>query len=127
MQLSDQKTAVREFWDAASCGERLLLDGANRSGYLHQMESRYFLEPFIERFARFQEAHDLDVLEIGVGLGADHHRFALGGARLTGIDLTERAVEHTRRRFDLFGLRSDIQVGDAESLPFEDASFVSGH
>lgn len=123
MQLSDQKIAVREFWDEASCGERLLLDGADKAGYLRQMESRYFLEPFIKGFARFQEARDIDVLEIGVGLGADHHRFALAGARLSGIDLTERAVEHTRRRFDLFGLESHIQVGDAESLPFEDASF----
>lgn len=123
MQLSDQKNAVREFWDEASCGERLLLDGADKPGYLRQMETRYSLEPFIEELARFEEARDLDVLEIGVGLGADHHRLALAGARLTGIDLTERAVAHTRRRFELFGLKSDIRVGDAESLPFEDASF----
>ena len=40
------------------------------------METRYSLEPFIESFARFGDSRDLDVLEIGVGLGADHQRFA---------------------------------------------------
>jgi len=58
-----------------------------------------------------------------VGLGADHQRFAEAGARLTGIDLTPRAVEHTRRRLALFGLSSDLSVGDAEALEFPDASF----
>jgi SAM-dependent methyltransferase len=114
---------VHDFWNEASCGEQLYLDGSDESGYLAQMRKRYELEPFIETFARFEEARDLDVLEIGVGLGADHQRFAQAGARLTGIDLTERAVEHTRKRLDLSGLKSDLRVADAESLPFDDGSF----
>jgi SAM-dependent methyltransferase len=87
------------------------------------MRKRYELEPFIEEFARFREARDLDVLEIGIGLGADHQHFAQAGARLTGIDLTERAVEYSRKRLALFGLKSDLRVADAESLPFADESF----
>jgi ubiquinone/menaquinone biosynthesis C-methylase UbiE len=63
------------------------------------------------------------VLEIGVGLGADHQLFAQAGARLAGIDLTGRAVEHARRRLALFGLESDLRVADAESLPFAGDSF----
>lgn len=121
--MDDLKKEVHDFWNEASCGEQLYLDGSDESGYLAQMRKRYELEPFIESFARFEEARDLDVLEIGVGLGADHQRFANAGARLTGIDLTARAVEHTRRRFELFGLRSDLRVADAECLPFDEESF----
>ena len=121
--MDDRKKAVRDFWDEASCGELLLLDAPDKAGYLAQMEKRYSLEPFIEGFARFDDARSRDVLEIGVGLGADHQRFAQAGARLTGIDLTDRAVEHTRRRFALLGLKSDLRVADAESLPFPDKSF----
>jgi len=121
--VNDLKQEVRDFWNEASCGERLLLDAADKSGYREQMAKRYSLEPFIEGFAGFDYARDLDVLEIGVGLGADHQRFAEAGARLTGIDLTNRAVEHTKNRFDLLGLRSDLRVGDAEALPFADESF----
>lgn len=121
--MNDLKNEVRDFWNEASCGERLLLDATDKSGYLAQTEKRYSLEPFIESFACFKSASGQDVLEIGVGLGADHQRFAQAGARLTGIDLTERAVEHTRRRFELFGLKSDLRIADAESLPFEDRTF----
>lgn len=121
--MDDLKQQVHDFWSEASCGERLLLDASDKLGYLAQMDRRYSLEPFIESFARFDATCNLDMLEIGVGLGADHQRFAQAGARLTGIDLTARAVEHTRKRFELFGLRSNLRVADAESLPFADESF----
>ena len=65
------------------------------------------------------------MLEIGVGLGADHQLFAEAGSRLTGIDLTERAIDHVRRRFEAFGLQSDLRVANAERLPFPDQSSTS--
>ncbi|MEK7469136.1 MAG: class I SAM-dependent methyltransferase [Planctomycetota bacterium] len=121
--MTDPKKQVHDFWNEASCGEQLLLDAADKAGYVAQLEKRYALEPYIEPFAKFPECRDRDVLEIGIGLGADHQRFAQAGARLTGIDLTERAVVHTRKRFDLFGLKSELRVGDAEALPFPDGTF----
>lgn len=121
--MSDLKQEVRDFWNDASCGENLLLTAADKPGYRTQMEKRYVLEPFIEGFAGFTNAKGRDVLEIGVSLGADHQRFAEAGARLTGIDLTDRAVEHTQRRLGLFGLTSELRVADAEALPFADNSF----
>ncbi len=63
------------------------------------------------------------MLEIGVGLGADHQQFAEVGADLWGIDLTERAIEHTQKRFAVFGLPSRLSVCDAENLDFPDESF----
>ena len=115
--------AVRDFWDEASCGEELLLTSQDRDGYAAQSAERYRLEPYIEDLARFEDAKGKEVLEIGVGLGADHQRFAEAGAKLHGIDLTPRAIEHTRRRLGLFGLESDLRVGNAEALPFPDESF----
>jgi SAM-dependent methyltransferase len=119
----DPKRQVHDFWDRASCGEILLLDAANKQGFIEQSRRRYLLEPYIRDFAGFDNSKDLDVLEIGVGLGADHQLFAQAGARLTGIDLTERAIEHTQDRFAQFGLNSDLRVSDAESLPFADDYF----
>lgn len=37
--------------------------------------------------------------------------------------MTERAIEHTRHRLALFGLYSNLSVGDAENLNFSDESF----
>lgn len=109
------KRGVHDFWGKASCGEQLYLAGSEKDSYLEQGRIRYDLEPYIIDFAAFDTVRDGEVLEIGVGLGADHRRFAEAGAKLYGLDLTQRAVDHTRRRLSLFGLQSDLQVGDAEA------------
>lgn len=118
-----EKQQVRDFWNEASCGEALLLPQNDQAGYEEQAKARYALEPYILEFARFNETGGQRVLEIGVGLGADHQQFAQAGAELWGIDLTERAIEHTQRRIKAFGLSSNLAVGDAENLEFEDGKF----
>lgn len=117
------KDSVREFWNEASCGEALYLDGRAASDFNAQAAERYRLEPYIADFAGFASARGETILEIGVGLGADHQRFAEAGAVLTGVDLTERAIANTAERFRVMGLTSDLRVADAEQLPFADASF----
>jgi hypothetical protein len=52
-----------------------------------EAETRYELEPFKSSFANFEAERGNRVLEIGVGLGADHRWFAEAGAFLMGIDL----------------------------------------
>jgi len=106
------------FWEDASCGEALYLHGAGPAAYDRQMEERYRLEPFIPAFAGFESCREKDVLEIGVGLGADHQRFAENGARLVGIDLTMRSVVHVRKRFSDRRIPSALSVGNAEAMAF---------
>lgn len=115
--------SVKDFWNEASCGERLYLAGSDTAAFREQSRLRYELEPYIAEFAQFEKWGGKRVLEIGVGLGADHQRFAEAGAKLHGIDLTHRAIENTRRRFELFGLQSELATGDAERLAFPDAFF----
>lgn len=117
------KQQVHDFWNRASCGEELYLPQLDRAGYQAQAGARYALEPYILDFAGFERVKGQRVLEIGVGLGADHQRFAEAGAELSGIDLTERAVEHTVHRLTTFGLSSNLTVGDAEHLDFANDSF----
>ena len=117
------KDTVRAFWERSSCGEALYLAETSIEGFRRQMEQRYALEPYIIDFASFDAWTGKKVLEIGVGLGADHQRFAEAGAALYGIDLTERAVRLARERLRLLGLHSNIEVGDAESLRFADNTF----
>jgi SAM-dependent methyltransferase len=121
--MESEKKAVQDFWQQASCGEALYLNDVDSRAYVEQARRRYELEPYIEGFADFASAAGKKVLEIGVGLGADHQRFAESKAQLWGIDLTERAVAHVRRRLALFGLSSTLARADAENLPFADDSF----
>lgn len=117
------KAEVAEFWSRASCGEDLYLHGHTSQDYRNQMVERYRLEPYIPKFADAARWRGKKVLEIGVGLGSDHQLFAEAGAVLSGVDYTERAVEHTKRRLTLLGLQSELQPADAEALPFSSDSF----
>ena len=118
------KEDVRLFWEKMSCGE-IYAEGDSLAAQLeNQARQRYEMEPYLRDFARFEDARGLDVLEIGVGMGADHRELARYSPRsLSGVDLTERAVEFARKRLALYGLTSDLRQADAESLPFEDRTF----
>ena len=118
------KADVKAFWEAGACGEVYLRGEDARARFEAQAKERYALEPYIAPFARFAEGRGKDILEVGVGLGADHTEWARHEPRsLTGVDLTERAIELTRERLAVFGLRSVLRTADAENLPFADDSF----
>jgi SAM-dependent methyltransferase len=121
MIVRDLKTEVREFWDAASCGGSTLRV-LTTSGAL--AEARYRLEPYIGRFVRFEDGCDKDVLEIGVGMGANHTARARSvPRRLVGVDLTPRAIARTTQRRATYGLASELREADAAHLPFPDGWF----
>lgn len=66
------------------------------------------------------------VLEIGPGAGGHSALFARHGAEVTAIDITQARVKATAEKFRLLGERAAgcrAMRGDAESLPFADASF----
>jgi ubiquinone/menaquinone biosynthesis C-methylase UbiE len=117
------KEQVKAFWDEAPCGTRELAAESEHARYEELERAREAREPFIARCARFADARGKRLLEVGVGAGTDHLRFARAGAVCTGIDLTEAAVGMTRRRLELEGLCSELQTADAEALPFPDSSF----
>lgn len=120
----EQKQRVKTYWEREACGEIHADAPEGEPEFYDQVERRRDeLEPHIARFADFEGARGLRVLEIGVGLGTDFIRFARAGAEATGVDLTERAIGLVRRRLELEGLSADLRVADAEQLPFEDGAF----
>lgn len=121
--MKQTKQAVHHCWNAASCGETQCRHGSAGEACANEAAMRDALEPYIPPFADFASARDKKVLEIGVGLGADHCSFAKAGARLTGADLTERAIQHTTQRLTAFGLQSQLRTVDAKDLPFRGESF----
>ncbi len=62
------------------------------------------------------------VLEIGVGTGKNmpfYHK----GWQITAIDLSPRMLEQAKRRAEREYVEVDLRLGDAQALPFVDASF----
>ena len=118
------KAEVKNFWNEKSCGEVYAEGQSEIEFYKSETKARYELEPYIHDFSKFEDGVDKDVLEIGVGMGTDHSQWAKSKPKsLAGIDLTPRAIEHTKKRFALLGLKSELKQADAEQLSFEDNSF----
>jgi len=63
------------------------------------------------------------VLDIGCGPGIWTRELCRRGFKVTAIDLTSTAVEITRASLAHRVYQARVQVGDAEQLPFPDASF----
>jgi ubiquinone/menaquinone biosynthesis C-methylase UbiE len=63
-----------------------------------------------------------EVLEIGVGTGRNLY-FYPTEVHLTGVELSPKMLEIARRRARESGIEADLRVGDAQHLPFPDASF----
>ena len=115
---------VYEFWNSESCGERNAVGATEKEKFLSETNERYKLEPYIKTFAEFGRFKNLDVLEIGVGFGSDHCQIAQQNPKsLTGVDLTDRAIENTRNRFHTLGYQSSLATDNAENLSFQSNSF----
>jgi ubiquinone/menaquinone biosynthesis C-methylase UbiE len=63
-----------------------------------------------------------DVLEVAIGTGRNLP-FYPDSIRLTGIDLSPAMLDIARARATDAGVAVDLREGDAQTLPFDDASF----
>ncbi len=116
--------AIAAYWNANPCSESDQLRSIEDALFYEEQEAaRYDLQPFIPPFAEFESTRGKRVLEIGVGLGADHVRFARAGALAVGVDVTWPAILHTRRRFSRESRTARLVIGDALRLPFRDEQF----
>ena len=120
---NELKNAVRDFWQQESCGTRYMEGTAESERFAQQAAARYTLEPYIPEFAGFSASRGKQVLEIGVGLGADFIQWCRGGAHATGVDLTAAAIQSTQQRCAMEGFHPELRVADAENLPFPENSF----
>ena len=58
--MSFEKPLVYDFWNEASCGEKLYFKGESEiEKYANQLTRRYELEPMILNFAEFEKLHNL--------------------------------------------------------------------
>ncbi|HYD59395.1 MAG TPA: class I SAM-dependent methyltransferase [Noviherbaspirillum sp.] len=63
------------------------------------------------------------ILDVATGTGWTARRLAARGAQVIGVDLGADLIEAAKARAAAEQLKIDFQVGDAESLPFENKNF----
>jgi SAM-dependent methyltransferase len=68
-------------------------------------------------------APGVKLLDVATGTGNVSIPAARAGAVVTGLDLTPKLLDEQRRRTTAEGVSVELVEGDAEALPFADASF----
>ena len=115
---------VEGFWNTETCGAQFVECYRDERDYFRQYRKlRYETEWHIPLLIPFSELNNKKVLEIGCGNGADGAMFAINGALYTGVDLTETAIEATKKHFEIEGLNGVFQVENVEKLSFSDQCF----
>jgi len=79
--------------------------------------------PWMPSVMEFSKHAGEQVLEIGGGMGTDLAQFAKNGAIVTDVDLSGGHLQLAQENFRLRGLSGRFVHHDAESLPFDQASF----
>lgn len=119
--------AIQQFWDTHPCGEYVV-----DSQFAHEARSffddydayRYRVEGHILKCLDAIDWRGKEVLEIGLGQGADSEQLIRRGARWSGLDLTPEAVARVRTRLQLRQLPfGDIRQGSVLEPPYSAASF----
>jgi len=77
--------------------------------------------PKLVRFAEVRPG--AKVLDVACGTGVVSITAARLGAEVAGLDLTPALLERARQNAELIGVNIDFTEGDAEALPYADASF----
>jgi len=110
----------REMWDAqahkwVAAGERAWSLSAPEWGIFHVPESTLHMLP--------ADMTGIDAIELGCGTGYVSSWMARRGARVVGIDNSEGQLTTARRLQKQHGLDFPLIHGNAETVPYPDASF----
>lgn len=124
--------SIKDYWIKNPCEEWFFGPGitcktANKID-LNQFKInsalRYAMEPEVLKFGDFNILKDLNVLEVGYGLGSDAAMIAKVSKNYSGIDLSEISYEITSRRLKLYGFNNfNLKVGSSTNLDYPDSSF----
>lgn len=121
---------VRAYWNAHIHDLEVTSHPAGSPGFFADLDAYHFEKlHHLLRLVDFDAWRGRDVLDVGCGAGVEVIRFARAGARVIGLDLSERAIGLTRQNLAHQRLHAGLVVADGEALPLRDSSvdFVYAH
>ena len=125
----DEQT-VQRFWQDHACGDaqvgglRERFHGDYEKFFTDYDKFRYQNERHLPACIDALDVSGKQVLEIGLGEGADAERLIRQGARWSGVDLTTESIERVRTRLTLRELPyEELRQGSVLDLPFADGTF----
>lgn len=121
---SQELQQVQDFWNANLCGKQFVdAKFPSKEFFAYYRDFRYKKTHHLDQYIDWQSAKGKDVLEIGLGIGADGTRWAEHAKSYTGVDLTKEAVYATNIHLEHLGLKGKAMQGNAEALDLPSNSF----
>ena len=115
---------IKEYWNQHIHDLEIVQHPVGSQGFFEDLdEYRFDKLRYLPTVVDFKGYNGKKVLEIGCGAGIDLIRFARGGAEVTGVDLSETAIDLAKKNFQINGLKADLRVMNGEALEFRDKSF----
>ncbi len=119
---------VRHYWNANPVATEGIAEQAGSAEFFSAFDAireAENCEPYAysDLIHGYSASQGKRVLDVGCGNGYVLSRYARKGADVTGVDLTAKAIELSRRRFELEGLSGDFEQIDGVHLPYPDNEF----
>jgi SAM-dependent methyltransferase len=106
-EMTALKTKLRATWIAGDFGQI----------------ARFYTHEAADFVSRLNLRPGMKVLDVACGTGNLALPAARAGADVTGVDIAPNLVEQARENAKREGLNAQFDEGDAEALPYDDASF----
>jgi SAM-dependent methyltransferase len=121
---ADLNRRVREYWNARIHDLEMTDKPVGTLAFFDDLDDyRFDKLAYLPKVIDFNGYRGKKLLEIGCGIGTDLVRFARGGARVAGLDLSDTALRLARRNMALHGFHDTVfALGDGAALPMPDAS-----
>lgn len=108
---------VKKFWDDRPCNIMHSKKEIGTKEYFDEVEKKkFFVEPHILEFTKFENWKNKNVLEIGCGIGTIGINFAKNDAKYTGVELSSSSLELSKKRFNVYNYDGNFFCGNAEEL-----------
>jgi SAM-dependent methyltransferase len=129
MTAADPRTAgltrqVRDYWNGRIHDLEMTDKPVGSKAFFDELDDyRFDKLAYLPKVVDFAGYRGRRLLEIGCGIGTDLVRFAAGGARVLGVDLSGTAIQLARQNMAHHGQAPGVfAVGDGAALPLPDNS-----
>jgi ubiquinone/menaquinone biosynthesis C-methylase UbiE len=116
--------AIRQYWDKHIHDLEIAKHPVGSREFFAELRDYRFDKlrylPHVVDFTAYRGKH---LLEMGCGVGIDLVEFARQGSLVTGVDLSERAIDLAKKNFVFAEVHGDLRVMNGEELEFKDNSF----
>jgi SAM-dependent methyltransferase len=120
---TDLAHRVRAYWNTRIHDLEMTAQPVGSREFFDELdEYRFDKLAYLPKIVDFGGYRGRRLLEVGCGIGTDLVRFAGGGAKVIGVDLSETASRLAKSNLEQHSVTGAVLVGDGMSLPLPDES-----